>query len=58
MRLFAFWQIMGEDIRIMDYVFSEMTGELTATQKVKRRVVQDKYKDVIDTLYPSDTLAF
>jgi len=43
---------------IMDHVFSEMTGELTATQKVKRRVVQDKYKDTIDTLYPSDTLAF
>lgn len=47
---------MGEDNVIMSYVFSEMTGELTATQKAKCRVVQDKYKDVIDTLYPGDKL--
>ncbi len=43
---------------IIDHTFTEATGELTATQKVKRRVVQNKYKDIIDTLYPSDTPSF
>ncbi|WP_374320849.1 hypothetical protein [Aquabacterium sp.] len=31
--------------------FSIESGELTPTMKVKRRVVLDRYKEVIDTMY-------
>jgi len=41
-------------IAIMDHEFSEETGELTPTQKAKRRVIEAKYKEVIDRLYPND----
>ncbi|MFB6352204.1 MAG: long-chain fatty acid--CoA ligase [Bradymonadaceae bacterium] len=32
--------------------FSQETDEMTPTQKVKRRVVEDKYGDEIDAMYP------
>ena len=38
-------------VAVMDHEFSEETGELTPTQKVKRRVVDAMYKDVIDAMY-------
>lgn len=36
---------------IIRHEFSKETGELTATLKVKRRVVQDMYSDLIDAMY-------
>lgn len=37
--------------RIVKQDFSKETGELTATLKVKRKVVQEKYKDLIESMY-------
>jgi len=34
--------------------FSEAGGELTPTLKKKRRVIGEKYKDLIEGLYPPD----
>ena len=40
--------------KIIDKPFTEETGELTPTQKLKRRIVEDKYKDLIDEMYTSE----
>ena len=43
-----------EQIRVFELVPREFTlegGELTPTLKVKRRVINVKYKDVLDRLY-------
>lgn len=40
--------------RIVDQPFSEESGELTPSLKVKRRVVDEKYKELIDEMYPAD----
>jgi long-chain acyl-CoA synthetase len=38
-------------IALLEHDFSLERGELTPTQKVKRRVVDKHYKDIIDSLY-------
>ncbi len=45
-------------IRIVKHEFSKESGELTATLKVKRRVVQEMYSDMIENMYneESDTV--
>jgi len=40
-----------KNFKILDHVFTEESGELTPTQKVKRKVVTQKYKDLLDSMY-------
>ena len=40
-------------VSLIDQEFSIATGELTPTMKVKRRVVEEKFKDLIDAMYAS-----
>src|SRR4029079_16066283 len=44
-------------VALLEHDFSLEKGEMTPTQKVKRRVVDRNYKDVIDAIYQSDRLA-
>ena len=43
----------GGDYAILDDAFSQATGELTPTLKLKRKVVVERYADTIDALYGS-----
>ncbi len=40
--------------RIVKNEFTQESGELTTSFKVKRRVVDERYKDIIETMYPGD----
>jgi len=43
-----------KQIKIVDHEFSQETGELTPSLKVKRNVVKQKYKDLIDSMYEDE----
>lgn len=49
--LAAFEQV--KRFALIETPFTQEGGELTPTLKIKRRVVEEKYQDVIDGLYPS-----
>ena len=40
-------------LAILDHDLSQATGELTPTLKVKRNIVNEKYKELFDSLYAS-----
>jgi long-chain acyl-CoA synthetase len=44
-----------KDFRLLPKELGHEDGELTATQKVKRRAVEDAFADLIATLYPGRT---
>ncbi|WP_106399210.1 AMP-dependent synthetase/ligase [Actinocorallia populi] len=44
-----------KDFRLLPKELGHEEGELTATQKVKRRAVEDAFADLIATLYPGRT---
>lgn len=43
-------------VALIDHEFTVENGELTPTLKVKRRVIDEKYREVIDRLYADATL--
>ncbi|MEO8105767.1 MAG: long-chain fatty acid--CoA ligase [Actinomycetes bacterium] len=46
------WETVKQ-FRVLDHDFTVETGELTPSQKVKRRVVENMYSEVLDEMYSS-----
>jgi long-chain acyl-CoA synthetase len=44
-----------KDFKLIPHDFSEEAGELTPTLKVKRRAVQERYREQIDEMYTGKT---
>jgi long-chain acyl-CoA synthetase len=44
------WETLKQ-FRVLDHDFTVETGELTPSQKVKRRVVENMYSEVLDEMY-------
>jgi long-chain acyl-CoA synthetase len=40
--------------RILPESFSEKTGELTPSLKLKKKVIMDNYRDLIESMYPPE----
>ena len=45
-----------KDYRIIKTDFSQEGGELTATLKLKRKVINEKYQDLIDEMYGKEAV--
>jgi long-chain acyl-CoA synthetase len=48
------WETIKQ-FRVLDHDFTVETGELTPSQKVKRRVVEHMYSDVLDDMYAASS---
>ena len=48
------WETI-KDFRILENDLTVESGELTPSLKLKRRVVEKRYKDVLDEMYASNT---
>jgi long-chain acyl-CoA synthetase len=40
--------------RVLDHAWSPESGELTPTLKLRRRVIEQRYTDVIEELYTGE----
>jgi long-chain acyl-CoA synthetase len=47
---------LPKKVGLLEQEFTIDRGELTPTQKIKRRVIDERYREVIDSLYASDTV--
>lgn len=43
-----------KEFRILDHDFTVESGEITPTMKIKRRVIQKRYEELINSMYPED----
>ena len=41
-----------KEFKLLDHYFSEYNGELTPTNNIRRKIIEDRYKNIIDSMYP------